>query len=133
MHIEDNIEVNSDLSECWRLYIIQHYIRTFDKQLGFTVRHNIILVSPKKYEKTRGRFRGPGPPLFWEIFGWLYRESLKHDRSGPPLRQSVGPHLWKFLDPPLKTCSQSKMIRFSNRKWIKKKLHSFFWHLLMQS
>ena len=34
-----------------------------------------------------------GGCLSWEKFGWLYRESLKHDWSGPPLG--------KVLDPPL--------------------------------
>lgn len=45
--------------------------------------------------------RIPAPPPFWEKLSWFFRESLKHYRSGLSLRQSVGPHFLKVLDPPL--------------------------------
>lgn len=44
---------------------------------------------------------GPHLPLCVNNFGWLLRESLKHDWRGPPIRQSVGSYLWTFLDLPL--------------------------------
>ena len=47
----------------------------------------------------RGRFR-EGPPFLGKKIGWLDRESLKHDQ-GSPLRQSMGPYLWKYMHPPL--------------------------------
>ena len=56
------------------------------------------------YIEIIGGSRGPGgarAPLLWEKFGWLYRESLKHDRRGPPLRSVSGPPLGKVLDLPL--------------------------------
>ena len=40
--------------------------------------------------------RGPGPPLLGKKFGCLYRESLKRDWSGPPLRSVSGPPLMKI-------------------------------------
>ena len=44
----------------------------------------------------KGFSGGLSPPLFWGKFGCLYRESVKHDWRGPPLRQSVGPPLVKI-------------------------------------
>ena len=37
-----------------------------------------------------------GGALFGKKFGCLYRESLKHDWSGPPLRSVSGPPLMKI-------------------------------------
>ena len=61
----------------------------------------VFLIKKKVKKMWNSRFlcmniggsRGARAPLSWEKFGWFYRESLKHDWSGPPLG--------KVLDPPL--------------------------------
>ena len=43
-----------------------------------------------------GGWQGPGPPFLGKTFGCLYRDSLKRDWSGPPLRSVSGPPLMKI-------------------------------------
>ena len=65
----------------------------------------------------RGGFRGGGL-LFEKKFGCLYRESLNHDLSEPPLRSVSGP--------PLKKISGSATgYTVSNRRWNREQYGEF--------
>lgn len=58
---------------------------------------------------------GPPLPLCVNNFGWLFRESLKHDWRRSPIRQSVGRYLWPFLDLQLVYCRyKTNACDFSN-------------------
>ena len=72
-------------------YLFHSFLITF---LGYIT--IFYLTVPLVSFVPRGGFRGAGDPpspLLRKKFGCLYRESLKRDSSGPPLRSASGPPL----------------------------------------